>query len=125
MKEDLAQLLRKADESVRAAEVLLQHSMPGFAASRAYYAMFYGAEALLLSKGLASSTHSGVIAAFGEHFAKPRLLDPTWHRHLMAAFEDRHVGDYAVGQTITPEEAQLQIDRAKAFLQAARQWLRQ
>ena len=36
-----------------------------FAASRAYYAMFYAAEALLQSRGLAFSKHSAVHAAFG------------------------------------------------------------
>jgi uncharacterized protein (UPF0332 family) len=41
-----------------------------FAASRAYYSLFYIASALLLSRGLSFSSHSGVIANFGKEFAR-------------------------------------------------------
>jgi uncharacterized protein (UPF0332 family) len=47
------------------------------AASRAYYAMFSAARALLLSQGLDFSSHSAVIAAFGQHFAKSGRV-PSW-----------------------------------------------
>lgn len=63
-------LVAKARESVRAARLLAAEGMHGFAVSRAYYAMFYLAEALLLGEGLAYSKHSAVIAAFGRHFVK-------------------------------------------------------
>lgn len=42
-------LLDRAEDSLRVAEFILASGEPGFAASRAYYAMFYCAEALLLS----------------------------------------------------------------------------
>jgi uncharacterized protein (UPF0332 family) len=71
MKPEQATLLRKARKSLRGAHVLAdQECLYDFSVSRAYYAMFYVAQALLLSEGLAYSKHSGVIAAFGEHFAK-------------------------------------------------------
>lgn len=123
MTEDLARILRKGDESLRAAELLFESGLHGFAASRAYYAMFYAAEALLLSKAHSFSTHQGVIAAFGKHFAKPRLIDPVFHQYLAEAFENRQVGDYAFDREVAPGDARLQLDHAKAFLQAARDWL--
>ena len=43
-------LLHKADESYRAAVLLEREGFPDFAASRAYYAMLYIAEAFLLNK---------------------------------------------------------------------------
>jgi len=58
-------MIRKADKSLAGAHVLLEEGFYGFAASRAYYAMFYAAEALLQSRGLAFSKHSAVHAAFG------------------------------------------------------------
>ena len=125
MSNAVAQILAKAERSIQGAEVLFQRGLYDFSVSRAYYAMFYVAEALLLSKGLSFSTNRGVIAAFGEYFAKPNLLDPTFHGHLIAASEKRQIGDYAFEKKITAEDAQLQIDRAKAFLQAARDWLRE
>lgn len=50
-KDDVNALLAKARESITAANELLRNNHQDFAASRAYYAMFYVAEALLLDKG--------------------------------------------------------------------------
>ena len=63
-------LLQKARDSAQAAQMLLDEGFSDFSASRAYYAMFYIAQALLLDLELSFSKHSGVIAAFGQHFAK-------------------------------------------------------
>lgn len=59
MTPEQAALLRKAQDSVRAAKLLASQGFYDFAASRAYYAMFYVAEAILLSQGLSFSKHSG------------------------------------------------------------------
>ncbi len=64
-------LLLKAQQSLGAAKLLLDHNYPDQATSRAYYAMFYIAEAFLEGQGLSFSKHSAVIAAFGREFAKP------------------------------------------------------
>ena len=95
MKEPSRKLLDKASRSIHAAEVLLAASEVDFAAGRAYYAMFYTAEALLYERGLRSRKHSGVHSLFGEHFAKPGLIDPKFHRWLVTAFNRRLQGDYA------------------------------
>ncbi|MEG3881707.1 HEPN domain-containing protein [Microcoleus sp. herbarium7] len=58
-------LLTKAGESLRAAKLLAANTLPDFAASRAYYTMFYVAEAFLLGEGLTFSSHAAVISAFG------------------------------------------------------------
>lgn len=65
-----AALLRKAQDSLRAARLLADQQLYDFAVSRAYYAMFYVAQAFLLGEGLSFSKHSAVIAAFGQQFAK-------------------------------------------------------
>ncbi len=63
MKNEIQALIEKAHASLEAAELLGQQGYYGFAASRAYYAMFYAAEALLLERNLSFSSHSAVIAA--------------------------------------------------------------
>ena len=75
-------LLVQAQESLAAARLLHQSGYHGFAAVRAYYAMFYVAEAFLLGKDLAFFKHSGVIAAFGEHLSKTGVLPKEFHRDL-------------------------------------------
>jgi uncharacterized protein (UPF0332 family) len=54
-------LLDKATRSLNAARLLAQDGSRDFAVSRAYYAMFYVAQAFLIQKNLSFSTHSGVI----------------------------------------------------------------
>ena len=50
MKLEQIALLRKAAESLRAAELLATNELFDLAASRAYYTMFYVAEAFLLNE---------------------------------------------------------------------------
>ena len=56
MKEYSNKLLNKALDAIEAAEALLDVEKPEFAAGRAYYAMFYVAEALLYNEFDPSST---------------------------------------------------------------------
>ncbi|MGI8741043.1 MAG: HEPN domain-containing protein [Bryobacteraceae bacterium] len=55
MTPEIEAVLDKARESLKGAHILSSGGLFDFAASRAYYAMFHGAEALLFSKGLAFS----------------------------------------------------------------------
>ncbi len=112
-------LQRKAEESLKAAELLAEQGYNDFAVSRAYYAMFYIASAFLLGEGLTFSKHSTVIAKFGEYFIKTGRVPTEFHRYLIKAENSRLIGDYDTGQSITSEHAQLQINRAKEFLQLA------
>lgn len=83
--------------------------------------MFYIAEAFLLGKKLAFSKHSGVHAAFGEHFTKTGILPQELHRHLIRGMEVRHIGDYSMEKNITFEESSEQISHAEKFIKLAEQ----
>jgi uncharacterized protein (UPF0332 family) len=52
MNEYTRKLLDKAIDTIESAELLLDHKKTDVAAGRAYYALFYIAEALLNEKGL-------------------------------------------------------------------------
>ncbi len=121
--QDMEELMQKADESLAAADLLLTQGYTDFAASRSYYAMFYAAEAALLSKGLAFSKHAGVISAFGQHFAKPGLLPGNLHRYLLDAFDIRQVGDYDAPGTVGEERANQVLTAAREFVQAVAAFL--
>ena len=56
--------LNRADESLEEALILLERNHINTFVNRLYYACFYTVTALLLSKGLSSSKHSGVRALF-------------------------------------------------------------
>jgi uncharacterized protein (UPF0332 family) len=116
-------LLTRARESMRAARIMIREDLANIAASRAYYALFYIAEALLLSRGLAFSSHSAVIAAFGKEFARSNVLDPKFHRYLIASQDLRQTGDYGVEQNVSISDASQLVDWADEFLTAAETYL--
>ena len=124
MKPAAGALLRKADESIQAAKVLGAEAYWDFAASRAYYAMFYSAEALLLERELSFSSHSAVIAAFGKEFAKTNELDSKFHRYLIDGQDLRNAGDYDIGPAVTETQAKDVLTWAEEMLAAARAHLK-
>jgi uncharacterized protein (UPF0332 family) len=123
MKQETAMLLDKARRAIGAARALLERGDNDFAIGRAYYAMFYAAEALLVERELRFRKHSGVQAAFGEHFAKAGLLDPKYHRYLLDAGSKRLSGDYGVEILLESEDVLATIEQAKEFAAAARAFL--
>jgi uncharacterized protein (UPF0332 family) len=60
MTREQAALLKKAYDSLRGPKLLAGDELHAFAASRAYYTMFYVAEALLPGEGLSFSKHTAV-----------------------------------------------------------------
>ena len=123
MKDHTRKLLDKAARAADVAKTLLKQGDVDFAASRAYYSMFYVAEALLNEKGLRFRKHGGVHGAFGDHFIKTGLLDPKFHRWLLDAFDKRIQGDYGVEAAITEEDVEQLISQAGEFLREAQRRL--
>ena len=123
MKLETRQSLDKAVESIAAARLLLENQHVEIAVTRAYYAMFYVAEGLLLEEGFESKTHTGVHSLFGQHFSKAGKLNPKFHRWMLEAFDARCQADYLLGVVIPPEEVALSIEQASEFLSAAEEFL--
>lgn len=119
---EIRELLDKARRSLRAAERLLQDGDHDFAVSRAYYAMFYAAQALLLTKDVRRSKHSGVIAAFNEYFIQSGELPHHFFLRLRDGFEDRAEGDYGL-TVISEEQARAGIASARQFVDEVTRWL--
>ena len=114
MTPDQAKLLAWAKEDARAATILAAEGLRRQAVSRAYYAMFCAARALLLADGLQFSSHSAVIAAFGKQFARTERLPRELHRYLIdklaadklgKAPEVRYVTSIAAAQRLAEEES--------------------
>jgi uncharacterized protein (UPF0332 family) len=112
---EILSLIDKAKSSQEAANKLFDLGYSSFAVSRSYYAMLYATQALLLTKNLTFSKHSGVISAFGQHFVKAGLLPKELHAYLREAFDKRTKGDYAL-EEISKSEAKVIIDRAEEFI---------
>ncbi len=79
MTEEQSGLLLKSRESISAVKLLVTGGYPKFAAVRAYYAMFYIAEAFLEGESLSFSKHSAVVAAFGREFTHTGKVPVEFH----------------------------------------------
>jgi uncharacterized protein (UPF0332 family) len=117
--DEAAQWLRRARTSLKAAEALTEQGLYEDAVSRAYYAMFYAANAMLIRDGLdVSGKHSAVVAAFGREYAKTGRVDPRYHRLLIQGFEWRQKADYDVYWYVTEETARARVQDARDLLAA-------
>ena len=119
MNPDTEALINKAKKSLGAARSLIKDNYYDFAASRAYYAMFYVAEALLAIIGQSYNKHSAVISAFGREYAKTGKLNSKYHRWLIDAQDFRNIGDYGVDAHVSETDANLVCDWANEFIESA------
>jgi len=114
--EEIAAHLERAEQSIQAARDLVISGYYDFAASRAYYAAFYGATAILLNEGLDFSKHSGVIASIHQRFVKTGKLSKEQGKDQNWLFEIRNVGDYGGTVHVSQPLAEQAIEAAESFL---------
>ncbi len=112
-------LISKAQESLNAAKLLKANNYFDYAVSRAYYAMFYIAEAFLEGENQQFSSHAAVISAFGRDFANLGKVPQDFHRILIDAQTLRQISDYGKFQSISEQQAHQQIINAERFINYA------
>lgn len=117
--------LREARETLEEAQLLAQASRWRGALNRVYYAMFYAAQALLTTKQLESSRHSGVIALFHREFVRSELFAKTHARYLDIAFNLRNKSDYQGFLAPDAERVQELLTAAESFLVEAERLVQQ
>jgi len=88
--------------------------------SRAYYSAFHWARALLLTKGIETRTHRGVVQMFSLHFVKDGPLTEDTAGLLAQLGTYRELSDYASTVSFSEKEAHDAIDRARQFIDACR-----
>jgi len=116
MTEEVKKYMEKAEKSLKVAKELFGREYFEDACSKAYYVMFYAAQALLKNIRVDVSKHSAVVAKFGQHFAKTDKIDPKYHRFLIDAKKKRETADYDVFSFIDEETAEQIISWAEDFL---------
>jgi uncharacterized protein (UPF0332 family) len=121
---NLAHELSRASEAFRAAEALLSLNLNADAVSRAYYAAFHVARALLLSHGVEPKTHAGAIHLLNLEFIRPGLLPSSFNRVFGGLQRSREFADYDAAVTFSTEDARAEIEAARAFEAAALALLR-
>ena len=108
--------LNAAHEALAGCQYNIDGGYYAIAISRAYYAVFYSANALLVTKGLARGKHSGTISAFRQSFVKPGTIEPEYSDIYGSLMDDRHVSDYDMDAKIEPERAESDVQSAREFV---------
>ncbi|MCG2709180.1 MAG: HEPN domain-containing protein [Thermodesulfovibrionales bacterium] len=108
--------LESAREKLKACIDLLENADYKDSVSRSYYAIFTAARALLATKQLDSSKHSGVIALFNQHFVKPGIIHKEMSKLIEKAKLYREQADYGDFFVVSKDEAEAQIQSAKRFI---------
>ena len=121
MKSEIPKFIAKAKNSLEASQILAEKELYDFAGSRAYYTMFYIAEAFLWEQDLSFSSHSAVISAFGQHIVKPGIVPIEFHRDLIDAQDKRTQGDYSIEDNaqLSAEEVKIMIEQSRQFIEIA------
>ncbi len=115
--------LKRADECLKGAKILFKEGELHGAVSRAYYAVFHTAKAILYTRGIKAKTHSGARALFGEHIIKPGIMGKEFADILRDLFNARQLSDYEVYAELDRDEVQTLVTQAEKFLGAVKEIL--
>ena len=116
--------MEQANETLREAEILLNESALRGTINRAYYAMFYALLALLATRRLGTSKHSGALALFDREFVKTGVFPREFSRSLRLAFDRRQTHDYGEVAQVNRKIAEETLSDAKTFVAAIESHLR-
>lgn len=109
-------LQNKAQKFLRSAAVLLELEDFDSCASRAYFAMFFSAQAALLAETLSFSSKQGIRSAFVERFVESGRLPQRAAEALARGADLQEMGDYAYDFAVSQADAEAVLQEAEAFV---------
>lgn len=116
--------LQQADEALAEMELLKNANHYRGAINRAYYAMFYAIQSLLIINKVKVSKHTGVIAFFDREFVKPGIIDKEFSKWLHRLFDLRQDADYGDMFEPTEDQCMQAAEQAKEFVTCIRDYIR-
>lgn len=116
MNEKVEALLKKAQKFLRSAAVLIELEDYDSTASRAYFAMFFAAQAALLQETQALSSKQGIRSAFISRFVDGGPLPERAGEMLQRASDMQEMGDYAYDFAVGAADAEHILAEAEAFV---------
>ena len=114
---EMSAYMASAWQALRTAESeFLQGADYRVVANRAYYAVFYAANALLASRGLQRSKHEAVLSAFRDQFVKSGEIEAPYLRDYEEAMKRSHVSDYDLNSSVNADFVRVGLEAAQRFL---------
>jgi uncharacterized protein (UPF0332 family) len=116
--------IRRADKALLAAKLLIEKNLLEDSVSRAYYAMFYAAQAILYTKGLKAKSHAGVKSLFGEHIVKRGIISEELGKAFSRAFDLRQKSNYEIQIQLEVKDVEKLIKEAGEFINKIKEILK-
>ncbi len=117
--------LQQAHQMLEVARHNLHNDFYGSAINRAYYAIFYAANALLITRQLSRGKHTAVIAAFRQYFVKSGVIEAEYSDIYGRVMENRHTSDYDIELPVDAQAAQEDVKDAQRFVERIEVYLRE
>jgi uncharacterized protein (UPF0332 family) len=117
--------LARSHEEIDTARLLFANGKYKVALTRAYYAIFCVASAMLLSEGIKRSKHSGVQSAFRQSFIKAGIIEAEYSDIYGAARDARELSDYELWFMPAEEFTETIIADAERFVARIERYLRE
>jgi uncharacterized protein (UPF0332 family) len=115
--------LEKAEEDIETAVELLSFRRYRAAVNRSYYALFSITTAVLLTKKLERSKHTGLEAAFNQHFIKAEIFEIEYGKIFNYVRQKREESDYTAKVMIDKETAEKIVKESKRFIRRMKKYL--
>ena len=112
----IAYKLKKADQSLHAANVLLENQLYADALTKIYYAAFHAVSALLIQKDLNPKTHSGVKSLFHKEFIFTGIINKSFAELFDTLLAKRFEADYEAFAFINEEKIPLQLQQTQQLI---------
>lgn len=109
--------MSRAEEELKGADALLTAGLVRIALTRAYFAAFHAARALLFAEGLEPRSHRGALHLFNVHFVRSGRFEPPTSRLLSRLQRFREEADYSEDFVIDGAGAKEELEAARAFVQ--------
>jgi uncharacterized protein (UPF0332 family) len=118
-------LMQRARRVLRTGRLAFGDEDYASAINRAYYAIFYAANAALSTRGLERSKHSGVVSEFRTQFVKTGLIEPQYSQFYGDAMDARQSSDYDFVIEPGHEQAEAALDEAQRFVDRIERFLQE
>lgn len=86
--------LERAYQALEEARSTVKNGFLNLAANRLYYALYYAASALLISKGIPTKTHAGIMTQFHLHLVKTSIVSIDDGKLFRTMYNLRQESDY-------------------------------
>jgi len=111
---------QRAQEEITAAKVLKDNELYFKSVVSSYYAVYHGAKAALLNKGVSPKSHEGIERMFSLYYVKVNLIETDIGRIIGRLMKLREEADYYPETSFNLKDSSEAIEMAERFLENIR-----